>query len=132
MASWEAMGKPGNPPDEPPARPFNSPFAGLASRLGDLPPGPAPAPSTDGPVEAGTPARAVVRVERAGRGGRTVTVVEKLGLAPAEREAWVAALKRSLGCGGAVEGEALVLQGDVRERVAGWLEKRGVRKVTRG
>jgi translation initiation factor 1 len=70
-------------------------------------------------------------MERAGRGGKTVTVVEKLDLAPAEREAWVGALKRALGCGGAVEGDRLVLQGDVRERVSDWLVKRGVRKVTR-
>jgi len=29
-----------------------------------------------------------------------------------------------------VEGTALVLQGDTRERVGAWLEKRGVKKVT--
>jgi len=31
-----------------------------------------------------------------------------------------------------VEGNSLVVQGDVRDRVAAWLVKRGVRKVTRG
>ncbi len=123
------MAKPRKPAETPPTAPFNSPFAGLAGRLGDLPPGPAPAPEPSrGPPP---PARAVVRIERAGRAGRTVTVVEKLGLAPAGMEAWLSAAKRALGCGGAVEGEALVLQGDVRERVAAWLAGRGVRKVTR-
>ena len=35
-----------------------------------------------------------------------------------------------MGCGGVLEDDALVLQGDLRERVAKWLEKKGVRKVT--
>ncbi len=126
------MGKPGKPPPAPPATPFNGPFAGLAGRLRDLPPGPSPAPEPEAPADSPAPARAVVRMERAGRGGRTVTVVDKLDLAPAEREEWVSALKRALGCGGAVEGESIVLQGDVRDRVAAWLTGRGVRKVTRG
>jgi len=77
-----------------------------------------------------TPARAVVRMERAGRGGKTVTVVEKLELRAAELEAWLGDLKRALGCGGVVEGAAIVLQGDTRERVGAWLERRGVKKVT--
>jgi translation initiation factor 1 len=69
-------------------------------------------------------------MERAGRGGKTVTVVEKLALPPRQLEAWLSDLKRALGCGGVVEGEALVLQGDSRERAGKWLEERGVKKVT--
>jgi translation initiation factor 1 len=72
----------------------------------------------------------VVRYERKGRGGKAVTVVEKLDLRPRELEAWLGELKRALGCGGVVEGDALVLQGDLRERVGRLLEARGVRKVT--
>jgi translation initiation factor 1 len=41
-------------------------------------------------------------------------------------------MKAALGCGGSVEGDALVLQGDLRERVRKLLEARGVRKVTLG
>ncbi len=59
-----------------------------------------------------------------------MTVVEKLELRPVELEAWLGELKRGLGCGGVVEGTALVLQGDTRERVGAWLERRGVKKVT--
>jgi translation initiation factor 1 len=125
------MGKPPKPPAAPPAETFHRPFAGLAGKLGDLPPGPALTAPPETPAPAAGPARAVVRMERAGRGGKTVTVVEKLGLAPAEMEDWVSELKRALGCGGAVEGDALVLQGNVRERVVDWLVARGVRKVTR-
>ncbi len=129
------MGK--TPPVKPPASspgPFNAALSGLASRMGDVPrvdPPPAPPPKpAAGPPGKPAPARAVVRMERAGRGGRTVTVVEKLGLRPAELEGWLSDLKRALGCGGVVEGDVLVLQGDARERVGPWLAARGVRKVT--
>jgi translation initiation factor 1 len=74
----------------------------------------------------------VVRIERKGRGGKEATIVEKLELTPAALEAWLDDAKRALGCGGALEDRALVLQGDQRERVARWLEGRGVRKVTVG
>ena len=111
--------------------PFNAGLAGLAARMGDVPEGPAPvAATTAKPAGRSPPARAVVRMERAGRGGRTVTVVEKLELRPAELETWLGELKRALGCGGIVEGAALVLQGDTRERVGAWLTARGVKKVT--
>ncbi len=117
-----------------PPGPFNAPFAGLAGRLGlpAAPPAAAPASPAAPPAAPArpAPARAVVRFEKKGRGGKAVTVVEKLGLAPRELEAWLGELKRALGCGGAVEGDALVLQGDARERVAALLERRGVRKVT--
>ena len=59
-----------------------------------------------------------------------MTVVEKLELRPAELATWLSDLKRALGCGGVVEGAALVLQGDTRERVGAWLAARGVKKVT--
>ena len=78
------------------------------------------------------PARAVVRLEKKGRRGKEVTVVEKLGLSPAEREAWLKALKQSLGTGGAIDEIDLVLQGDHRDRLVELLEKRGVKKVTKG
>ncbi|MBM4377982.1 MAG: translation initiation factor [Deltaproteobacteria bacterium] len=110
--------------------PFNNPFAALAAKRDALPPGePVPVPA-EKPQKG--PARAVVRMERTGRGGKEVTVVEQLGLPPAELAAWCKALKGALGCGGTVEGDNLVLQGDQRERVGPLLEKRGVRKVTVG
>jgi translation initiation factor 1 len=69
-------------------------------------------------------------MEKKGRGGKVVTVVEKLALPPRELERWLGDLKRALGCGGAVEGGALVLQGDSRERAGKWLTGRGVGRVT--
>ena len=77
-------------------------------------------------------ARAVVRIERSGRGGKDVTVVEHLDLSPADCDVWLKALKASLGCGGVVENAALVLQGDHRKRLPALLVARGVKKVTVG
>jgi translation initiation factor 1 len=120
------------PPADAPPGPFNPAFAGLAGRL---PPKDAPAPAAPAPAPPpppAAPARAVVRLERKGRGGKEATVVEKLGLAPPALAAWADALKRALGCGGGVEGDAIALQGDQRDRARAWLERRGVRKVTAG
>jgi translation initiation factor 1 len=117
-----------------PARPFHDPFAKLRERLpeGFTPPPAPPAAPGPGPAPRPGPARAVVRIERKGRGGKEATLVEKLDLPASTLVAWLDEAKRALGCGGAVEGGALVLQGDQRERVARWLEGRGVRKVTVG
>lgn len=110
--------------------PFHNPFGALKQRMGELPKGPA-APAAEGPrvdVPKG-PARAVVRYERKGRGGKEVTVVEQLGLPTRELEQWLKALKQALGCGGSMEGSDLVLQGDQRQRLPTLLAGRGVRKV---
>ena len=116
-----------------PAAPFHNPFAALAAKREELPAGPPPAAApASKEKEAKGPARAVVRMERKGRGGKEVTVVEQLGLREAELETWLKALKNGLGCGGTVEGETLVLQGDQRERLPALLTARGVRKVTVG
>lgn len=107
-----------------------SPFAGLASLRDALPSGPDPQPKpADRPAARRAPAKAVVRLERKGRGGKAVTVIEQLGLPAEELAAWLKELKAKLGCGGAVEGDTLVLQGDLRKRLRAPLEARGVRKV---
>jgi len=121
-----------------------SPFAALAALRGTLPAGPAGASAGTAPADAKAapagkaapakagPAKAVVRLEKKGRGGKEVTLVEQLDLPPAELERWLKDLKGQLGCGGAVEGDTLVLQGDLRKRVPALLEARGVRKVKVG
>jgi translation initiation factor 1 len=126
-----------------------SPFAGLEALRGSLPSRPeattgATTTAASGattatatgaattPPRPNGPARAVVRMERKGRGGREVTVVDKLGLRPAELETWCKALKQTLGCGGSVEGDMIMLQGDLRTRLPAVLAARGVAKVTVG
>ena len=114
------------------SKPFHNPFGALAPLREQLPadePGPADAKARTGqrPIP-----RAVVRLERSGRGGKEVTVVEHLDIPPTDRDEWLKALKAALGCGGSVDGDALVLQGDHRKRLPPLLTKRGVKKVTLG
>ncbi len=71
-------------------------------------------------------------MERKGRGGKEATVIEKLGLPANQLEIWCKELKQSLGCGGVVEDDTIVLQGDLRTRLPAVLTARGVVKVTVG
>ena len=128
-------------------KPFHNPFAalrglaGAAPATGDADMTPAPAAEGAAPRNRSAPAsaaasksipRAVVRLERSGRGGKEVTVVEHLAIATAARDEWLKALKAALGCGGTVEDARLVLQGDQRKRLPALLQARGVKKVTLG
>ena len=106
------------------------PFAALANLRGKVPPGTAPEVEPIEPKKG--PARAVVRYERKHRGGKEVTLVEKLGLAAKDLETWCRELKQALGCGGSVEEESIVLQGDQRSRLPALLTARGVGRVTVG
>jgi translation initiation factor 1 len=123
--------------------PFNNPFGALGALRGKLPVTPERVKVEAGPrVEAGSLdpakgaakkyARAVVRMERAGRGGKEATVIEQLDLSPADREVWLKDLKAALGCGGSIDGESLMLQGDHRKRLSKLLAARGVKKVIVG
>ena len=126
-------------------KPFHNPFEalrGLASpspAAGDAQETPAPAadgaaprPKSASPEPSKSIPRAVVRVERSGRGGKEVTIVEHLAIATGARDEWLKALKAALGCGGTIEKERLVLQGDQRKRLPALLQARGVKKVTIG
>ena len=122
-------------PSEPssPSSPFNNPFAALSGISGtdrDQ--------STDGqptqplavtPPEVGLGAvgKLVIQRERKGRAGKTVTRITGL---PAERiEDLARQLKSAFGCGAGIEGGHLIVLGDLVDRVAGWLDKQGARRV---
>ena len=72
---------------------------------------------------------AKLRIEKKGRGGKTVTVVYDLPDNQAFLKELAQELKRSCGTGGAVAGNTIELQGDLRQRVRdhligkGWLVK---------
>ena len=112
----------------------SNPFGALAGIREALPEGeseaqvPGSEPTALKPQGAG-PRRAIVRYQRKGRGGKEVTLVQQLGLDADGLASWCKALKRSLGCGGHVESEDLVLAGDQRARLPELLSKRGVAKV---
>jgi translation initiation factor 1 len=71
----------------------------------------------------------VLRMERKGRGGKTVTVLSQLRADKDGAEQVARELRRALGCGTRVENSEIVLQGDVRDRARAWLKKHGVKKV---
>ena len=68
---------------------------------------------------------AKLRIEKAGRGGKTVTVVDGLPQNEAFLKELLQDLKRACGCGGAVRDGGVELQGDLRERVRAYLMKQG-------
>ena len=74
------------------------------------------------------PARPVakLRMEKAGRGGKTVTVIFGLPKNAAFLKDLSQALKRSCGAGGAATEDGVELQGDLRERVRELLLARGI------
>jgi translation initiation factor 1 len=80
-------------------------------------------PEGDDPI----PARIVakLRMEKTGRGGKTVTVVDGLPRNAPFVAGLAQELKRSCGTGGAVRKGAIELQGDIRERVRELLARKG-------
>ena len=71
--------------------------------------------------------------ESSGRGGKTVTrVTIKPLLNRPQLELLGKTLRKALGCGSHLEGEYIVLQGDIPERAREWFQKQGARKVVRG
>ncbi len=111
-------------------------FSALAGLRDSLPSGPerglANAGDTKTVLIRKGPARAVVRMERKGRGGKEATIIEKLDLPLPHLERWCKELKQALGVGGSVDNDTIVLQGDLRQRVAAALTDKGVGKVTIG
>lgn len=68
---------------------------------------------------------AKLRIEKSGRGGKTVTVVYDLPRNAAFLSELSQELKRLCGTGGAVRDGVVELQGDLRDRVRAALQKKG-------
>jgi len=66
-----------------------------------------------------------LRLEKAGRGGKSVTVVYDLPRNAAFLKDLCGELKRACGTGGAVRDDTVEIQGDLRERVREVLAKKG-------
>lgn len=69
----------------------------------------------------------IARIQREtkGRGGKAVTVVRGLPLAPAELKALAKTLKQKCGVGGAAKEDTIEIQGDQRSAIKAELEKQG-------
>jgi translation initiation factor 1 len=78
-------------------------------------------------AEEAVPARvtAVLRLEKKGRGGKSVTVVAGLPRNGAFLRELAASLKRACGTGGTAAEDAVEIQGDQRERLREVLKARG-------
>lgn len=68
---------------------------------------------------------AKLRMEKKGRGGKTVTVVDGLPRNAAWLKDLCQDLKRACGTGGAVQDGAIEIQGDLRERIRAFLLGKG-------
>lgn len=68
---------------------------------------------------------AKLRLEKAGRGGKSVTVVYDLPRNAAFLKDLCGELKRACGTGGAVRDDTVEIQGDLRERVREVLARKG-------
>jgi translation initiation factor 1 len=121
------------------------PPSGPTATLGDLlrrrgvpvadpAPSPAPpaAPPAAEPVDFGGATKLVLRREKKARGGKTATVIEGMKLPPSALDRIARELKRALGCGASIEGNTIVVQGDMSARIVPWLTARGAKKVVVG
>jgi translation initiation factor 1 len=114
--------------DEPDA--FENPFAKLSSE--GLPPGPADLPP---PKKAATKNRGRVDIirQKAGRGGKTVTVIANfVGIGLPEKEKLAREIQKTCGVGGSVKEGRIEIQGDKRAEAARILEAAGFRPVFAG
>lgn len=68
---------------------------------------------------------AKLRVEKSGRGGKTVTVIYDLPNNQTFLKELASELKRTCGAGGAVVENGVEIQGDLRDRIRAVLEKKG-------
>ena len=106
---------------------LNAAFANL--NVPDLPAAPAspPAPSPANPQTVWKMGRVVLRRETAHRGGKTVIVVDDFAthLPASVIEKVAKKLRAACGCGGAIKGRTIELQGDQPGRVRTALESEG-------
>ena len=66
-----------------------------------------------------------VRMERSGRGGKTVTVVDNFVGSDDDLQALGRTLKAKCGVGGTAKDGQIIIQGDFRERIATLLKELG-------
>jgi translation initiation factor 1 len=114
----------------------HNPFAALSSE--GLPAAPANLPEESVTASTAKPAKKnrgrvdIIR-QKAGRGGKTVTVVTGfVGIGLPEKEQLAKAMQRACGTGGTVKDGNIEIQGDKREEVARILTEANFRPVFAG
>ena len=76
--------------------------------------------------------RVSLQRQTAGRKGKTVTAVIIPKNSTVDREKLAKEMRKGLGCGSFVEEGNVILQGDICDRAAEWLLKKGVKEVVSG
>ena len=84
------------------------------------------------PAVSSTARRVTVRLDRKGRGGKSVTVIEGLQLQQSQQESLLKQLKAKLGTGGTIRETALEIQGNHCSLIMAELEKMGFRPKRAG
>ena len=114
----------------------HNPFDALSSE--GLPPAPVVSPSVDAAPNAMQPAKKnrgrvdIIR-QKAGRGGKTVTVIKGfVGIGLPEKEQLAKAMQKACGAGGTVKDGQIEIQGDQRAEVARILTEANFRPVFAG
>jgi len=111
---------------------FHNPFAALDSA--GLPPGPETHARDGAPaVQRKNRGRVDIIRQKAGRGGKTVTVVTNfIGIGLPEKEKLAKKMQKACGTGGTVKEGRIEIQGDKRPEVARILVEAGFRPVFAG
>lgn len=110
---------------------FENPFAKLSSE--GLPPGPPDAAPPKGIAPKKNRGRVDIIRQKAGRGGKTVTVITNfVGIGLPEKEELARKIQRTCGVGGSVKEGRIEIQGDKRAEAASILEAAGFRPVFAG
>lgn len=119
--------------------PLPQPLAGLAELRDRFPVGPTTKPAELAPASTDTATtpfsrakKLVVRRERKGHAGKTATRIEGLVGSANELDAAVRGIRHALGCGAALEGSHVVVQGDQGDRLVTYLKSRGAQKIVVG
>lgn len=88
--------------------------------------------AVDSAPDLGRSAKIVVRRERKGHAGKTVTVIEGLKASAEQLETVAQLLRKALGCGAWMADGRVMLQGDRASAVEAWLRARGAARVIVG
>lgn len=119
------------PADLPSGKSFGHPGFDALSREG-LPPGPADSLAPAKPARKNRGRVDIVR-QKAGRGGKTVTVVKNfVGIGLPEKEQLAKTMQKACGTGGTVKNGQIEIQGDKRAEVAEILRQAGFSPVFAG
>jgi translation initiation factor 1 len=110
----------------------HNPFGALSGE--GLPPGPADsAPPGEAKPARKSRGRVDILRQKAGRGGKTVTVIKGfVGIGLPEKEQLAKAMQKACGVGGTVKNGQIEIQGDKREEAARILSAAGFRPVFAG